>query len=76
MGTTAQKGTCQSCGRDDEEVGAVQRVYLLVPEDGADGAPAEERIQVEDEVEYWCWSCREHFPHVPLSAGPTDEGDG
>jgi hypothetical protein len=72
-------GTCQSCGRDGEEVAAVQRVYLLSPEaevageDPAAGAEApSERIRVEDEVEYWCWSCREHFPHVPLDPGSTD----
>lgn len=56
----------------------MQRVYLLDLA-GAAGAPDEpdgadaEPVRIEDEVEYWCWSCRESFPHVPMT--PADDGD-
>jgi hypothetical protein len=58
-------------------VEAVQRVYLLreapsaggrtdpAPDPLEDGAPGD-GIEVLDEVEYWCATCRESFPHVPV----------
>jgi hypothetical protein len=79
-------GTCQSCGRDGEEVEAVQRVYLVLraptPGEGSGGgseadrdAPDGDGIEVLDEVEYWCATCRESFPHVPV-AGPEPDDAG
>lgn len=59
-------GTCQSCGRDGEHVVAVQRVYLVVdlPGSAEPGTPPGEEVHVVDEVEYWCATCEETFPHV------------
>jgi len=58
---SAAEGTaasCNSCGRDDEELVAVHRVYVT-PE--AWDAPG--RADVQDEVERWCFSCRSQYPH-------------
>lgn len=61
-------GTCDSCGRENEETVTVRRVYLILPEGAAQGDPdtlherAEPRPQ--DESEQWCASCRDHFPHL------------
>jgi hypothetical protein len=56
-----ERGRCESCGRDDEPVIAVRRVYLT---------PADwdrpERVDVVPEVERWCPVCLEHYPHQPL----------
>jgi hypothetical protein len=45
------ESTCGNCGRDDDDLAAVQRVYLL-PEPS-----------VLDDVEWWCLSCRTQYPH-------------
>jgi hypothetical protein len=42
---------CENCGRVDDELTAVHRIYL-VPEE----------IRVED-TERWCVSCRTQYPH-------------
>jgi hypothetical protein len=59
--------TCESCGRDGEDTEAVHRVYLVLP-DGAptDAATIDELASttVLDEVERWCATCRDQFPHV------------
>jgi hypothetical protein len=51
-------GTCESCGRDNEQTVAVRRVYLT---------PAswdhEEHVEVVAVPEAWCEVCREHYPH-------------
>ncbi len=49
---------CTSCGRDDEELAAVHRVYVT-PE--AWDTPG--RVDVQDEVEHWCFACRTQYPH-------------
>jgi hypothetical protein len=62
----AAMGTCDSCGREDEETELVRRVYLVVPDEGTgDPMTLEERAQAVpvDEDERWCASCRETFPH-------------
>jgi len=51
--------TCTSCGRDDDSVEPVRRVYVLVGDGG------EEVVQVEPEEEHWCASCRGTYPHRP-----------
>ena len=58
-------GTCQSCGRD-EDVEAVQRVYLLEGTEATAGS-GEPPVRVDDDVEYWCFTCRESYPHVPVT---------
>ena len=57
-------GRCESCGRDDEELTAVHRVYAT-PESWE--APA--TVQRLDEVEHWCFACLSHYPHERVDAG-------
>lgn len=52
---------CESCGRDEEVVSPVRRVYLSF---GNDGEQQEPETAVETEA--WCLVCREHYPHEPL----------
>ena len=52
-------GTCDSCGRDDEQVTAVHRMYVTPP--AWDTAGSE---RVLDETERWCFACLTHYPHV------------
>jgi hypothetical protein len=62
-------GTCESCGRTEEELTRVQRVYLLPPEEspqGPDGAPDGDLQPSVGDIEWWCASCAATFPHVPL----------
>jgi hypothetical protein len=50
---------CDSCGRTDEDdVIAVHRIYIT-PESW----DTEERIDVVEEIEHWCFVCRSHYPH-------------
>ena len=51
---------CDSCGRDEPEsdLEAVHRVYVT-PE----AWDTEGKVEVVDEVERWCFSCRTHYPH-------------
>jgi hypothetical protein len=51
-------GTCDSCGRDDEDLAQVHRVYVT-PE----AWDTEEKAEVQPDVEVWCFSCRTHYPH-------------
>jgi hypothetical protein len=53
---------CDSCGRDDEEVVAVHRVYVT-PESW----DTEEKVDIQDEVEQWCFACRTHYPHQEVA---------
>jgi len=53
---------CDSCGRENEEVVAVHRVYVT-PE----AWDTEEKIDVQDEIEHWCFACRSHYPHQEVS---------
>lgn len=50
--------SCTSCGRDDEEVDAVHRVYVTPEAWDTPGA-----VDVQTEVEYWCFACRTQYPH-------------
>ena len=50
--------TCDSCGRDEPDLVAVHRVYV-VPESW--DTPGSEKTLAE--VEQWCFSCRTHYPH-------------
>ena len=51
-------GRCDSCGDDGVEVVALHRIYLT---------PAawdqEEKVEVLEEVERWCFPCRTSYPH-------------
>jgi hypothetical protein len=56
-------GTCESCGRDADDLARVHRVYVT-PE----AWDTEEKAEVQPEVEAWCFSCRTHYPHQEISA--------
>ena len=59
MPDVAESRACDSCGRQDEDdVVDVHRVYIT-PESW----DTEERIDIVDEVEHWCFVCRTHYPH-------------
>ena len=63
---SAVTGVCESCGRDDEVVVLVRRVYLT-PESW----DTPERVEVAGE-ERWCFVCRTHYPHEVVEDGdPT-----
>jgi len=50
-------GTCESCGRDDEAIVLVTRLYVT-PE--AWDTPG--KVETGDD-EWWCFVCRTHYPH-------------
>jgi hypothetical protein len=52
----AVETACANCGRDDDDLSAVHRVYLL---------PEERTL---DEIEWWCVSCRTQYPHRDADA--------
>ncbi len=60
---------CDSCGRDepDADVEAVHRAYVT-----PGSWDTEERIDVQDEVERWCFACRTHYPHQPVGAAEPE----
>jgi hypothetical protein len=51
---------CENCAREDDDLLAVYRVYV-VPE--AWDTPGSS--QTLDQVELWCFSCRSQYPHQP-----------
>lgn len=52
---------CQSCGRDDEPLTHVRRIYV---------SPAswdsEESRKPADHTELWCEVCMVHYPHTVI----------
>jgi hypothetical protein len=54
---------CESCGRDDEEVIAVHRVYVTPETWDTEG-----KVEVMHEVEQWCFVCRSHYPHQEVGS--------
>ena len=56
-------GTCESCGRSDEELVDVHRVYVTPESWDTKG-----REDVVDDTERWCFACRTHYPHRLLAA--------
>jgi len=60
---------CESCGREEEVVSAVHRVYLTLAD-----WDREERVEILPDLELWCWVCREHYPHQ-LADDPDPDPD-
>ena len=56
-------GTCESCGRDEEDLVLVRRLYIT-PESW----DTPERIERGD-TEQWCFVCRTHYPHEAPDGG-------
>ncbi|HET6954060.1 MAG TPA: hypothetical protein VFI47_27080 [Acidimicrobiales bacterium] len=55
---------CDSCGAPDDDLLAVHRVYVTPA-----AWDAEEKVDVVEGVERWCFPCRSHYPHQPLDGG-------
>jgi hypothetical protein len=51
-------GTCDSCGRDEDELTIVHRLYTTP---GSWESPA--AVQRVEETERWCFACLSHYPH-------------
>lgn len=55
---------CQSCGRDDEPLTEVRRLYIT---------PAswdrEREVRPAAETELWCDICMVHYPHEVIAPG-------
>lgn len=60
---------CDSCGRDEPaaDVVEVHRVYVTPA-----AWDVEEKIEVVDEVERWCFPCRTSYPNQPVGAAEPD----
>ena len=56
--------TCESCGSPADDLVAVHRVYVT-PE----AWDTEEKVEIVDEVERWCFPCRTLYP--PQEVGAT-----
>lgn len=63
MPSVVHFGTCDSCGADARDLAPVRRVYVT-PE----AWDTDEKIDVIDEIERWCFPCRTHYPHQPADA--------
>lgn len=57
---TTVTGSCDSCGRDDEPLTEVRRVYIT-PE----AWDREGRVDPAPDTERWCEVCQAHYPHQP-----------
>jgi hypothetical protein len=55
--------TCDSCGRDHEEVVEVVRLYVV-----AGSWDQEPSITEAGGTERWCFPCRTHYPHRVVGA--------
>lgn len=55
--------SCESCGAPADDLVAVHRVYVT-PE----AWDAEEKVDVVDEIERWCFPCRSLYPHQEIEA--------
>lgn len=53
-------GTCESCGAESGDLAPVRRVYVTPA-----AWDTEERVDVVDDVERWCFPCRSLYPHQP-----------
>jgi hypothetical protein len=64
-------GTCDSCGRGDEDVTEVVRVYVV-----AESWDQERQVTEAEGTERWCFPCLTHYPHRVVGDEPaTDPGD-
>jgi hypothetical protein len=53
----SRTGACESCGRDDEAIVLVTRLYVTPESWDTPG-----KVEVADD-EWWCFACRTHYPH-------------
>ena len=55
--------TCAACGAPSDALVAVHRVYVTPA-----AWDTEERVDVVDEIERWCFPCRSLYPHQEIEA--------
>jgi hypothetical protein len=60
-------GTCDSCGREDEDVTEVVRVYVA-PESW----DQERQVTEAEGTEQWCFPCLTHYPHRVVGEDPAE----
>jgi hypothetical protein len=60
---------CTSCGSEAADVVDVHRVYVTPA-----AWDTEEKVEVVDEVERWCFPCRTHYPHQEVGSPEGPEG--
>ena len=53
---------CESCGRDDEPLTEVQRIYVTPA-----SWDTEARREPAKGTEWWCLVCQTHYPHEPVA---------
>ena len=51
-------GVCQNCTREDDDLVAVRRLYVVPESWDQPGS-----VTRTDDVELWCFSCRTQYPH-------------
>jgi hypothetical protein len=56
-------GPCESCGAEADDLASVHRVYVTPA-----AWDTEEKVDVLDDVERWCFPCRSMYPHQPVGA--------
>ena len=65
--TDETNATCESCGATaagDDDLVPVHRVYVTPA--AWDTEHTEEKVEVVDEVERWCFPCRTLYPHQEI----------
>jgi hypothetical protein len=60
---------CTSCGSEAADVVDVHRVYVTPA-----AWDTEEKVEVVDEVEHWCFPCRTHYPHEEVGSPEGSAG--
>jgi hypothetical protein len=65
----AETRRCTSCGSDADDVVAVRRVYVTPA-----AWDTEEKVEVVDELEQWCFPCRTHYPHEEVGVDGSAGG--
>ena len=61
-----EPGLCQNCARDDEDLVAVKRLYVVPETWDQPGS-----VTPATEVELWCFSCRTQYPHEDVEPEPS-----
>ena len=66
---------CESCGSPAVDTARVRRVYVTPGAWDLDAdEPADDTVQVVDEVEAWCFPCRSQYPHQPVDDRDASAG--
>jgi hypothetical protein len=58
--------TCESCGTPAGDLVEVHRVYVTPA-----AWDTEEKVDVLDDTERWCFPCRSLYPHQEAGSCPT-----